>query len=428
MPIGVWSTSSTRSICSPAVDRRSSRAARRRSCVALRGDQRAAGWRSSTSRASVRLAASPTRRSRRSSRPSGMRDVDVLQVVQASRPSTSMRGVPLVDRAARLQRMPQRLREEAAGDRVRDAHRARRPCPARRPGRRSLPAPGPRSITWSARRIVSSSCSTTTSVLPLRLELARACRAGCGCRADAGRWSARRGCSTRRAGSSRAARRAGCAAPRRPRASAPSGRARGSRARPRSRKPSRDASSARMSRAISASRPVQLERRRRSARSRSIGSARQLGDRSGRASARRAPRGSAAGRRTPGRRSSTSSHSIHESSTWSSAPVCSRSSTSRPRRSSGRCRSSAAHQPCFELNENSRGSSSGKLRPHERAGALGRERPATSRLASQPPSATTCTHALADLERAARARSRSSLLVRAASPRRRRPAARWCAP
>ncbi len=57
----------------------------------------------------------------------------------------------------------------------------------------------------------------------------RACRAGCGCRAGAGRWSARRGCSTRRAGWSRAARRAGCAAPRRRRASAPSGRARGSR-------------------------------------------------------------------------------------------------------------------------------------------------------------------------------------------------------
>ena len=30
-----------------------------------------------------------------------------------------------------------------------------------------LPAPGPRSITCSARRMVSSSCSTTTSVLPL---------------------------------------------------------------------------------------------------------------------------------------------------------------------------------------------------------------------------------------------------------------------
>ena len=35
----------------------------------------------------------------------------------------------------------------------------------------SLPAPGPRSMTCSARRMVSSSCSTTTSVLPFASQL-----------------------------------------------------------------------------------------------------------------------------------------------------------------------------------------------------------------------------------------------------------------
>ena len=72
---------------------------------------------------------------------------------------------------------------------------------------------------------------------------------------DGGRWWARRGCRTRRAGWSRAAPRAGCAAPRRPRAWAPRDRAR-DRTRPTSRRKARRlASSATMSRAISASRP-----------------------------------------------------------------------------------------------------------------------------------------------------------------------------
>ena len=39
------------------------------------------------------------------------------------------------------------------------------PCATSLPPR--FPAPGPMSMMWSARRIVSSSCSTTTSVLPL---------------------------------------------------------------------------------------------------------------------------------------------------------------------------------------------------------------------------------------------------------------------
>ena len=57
------------------------------------------------------------------------------------------------------------------------------PWPIKRPPR--LPALGPMSMMWSARRIVSSSCSTTTKVLPLLLSkckafnkiwLSRACR------------------------------------------------------------------------------------------------------------------------------------------------------------------------------------------------------------------------------------------------------------
>ena len=46
------------------------------------------------------------------------------------------------------------------------------PCATSRPPR--LPAPGPMSMMWSARRIVSSSCSTTTSVLPLSPSLCSA--------------------------------------------------------------------------------------------------------------------------------------------------------------------------------------------------------------------------------------------------------------
>ena len=50
--------------------------------------------------------------------------------------------------------------------------RPRVPCATTRPPR--LPAPGPMSMMWSARRIVSSSCSTTTSVLPLSPSLCSA--------------------------------------------------------------------------------------------------------------------------------------------------------------------------------------------------------------------------------------------------------------
>ena len=56
--------------------------------------------------------------------------------------------------------------EELAGERL--GHRVRPPprCPARRRSPPCSPAPGPRSTSWSAARIVCSSCSTTITVLP----------------------------------------------------------------------------------------------------------------------------------------------------------------------------------------------------------------------------------------------------------------------
>ena len=150
--------------------------------------------------------------------------------------------------------MLQRLAQEPARERLWDAAFNSSAVPSATMYPPSRPAPGPRSMTCSARRIVSSSCSTTTTRVALARSGARACRATSSCRADAGRWSARRGCSRRRAGSSRAARPAGCVALRRRSASARRGRATGSQPdlleerQPRS-------SSARMSRAISPSRP-----------------------------------------------------------------------------------------------------------------------------------------------------------------------------
>ena len=78
------------------------------------------------------------------------------------------------------------------------------------------PAPGPMSMTRSAERIVSSSCSTTRTVLPM----SRSCwsvRMSRGCRAGAGRWSARRGRSSTPTSRCRPGSPGGCAGPRRPR-------------------------------------------------------------------------------------------------------------------------------------------------------------------------------------------------------------------
>src|SRR5262245_55511806 len=62
-----------------------------------------------------------------------------------------------------------------------------------------------------------------------------------------------------------------------------------------------------------------------------------------------------------GHASSTSSHSSHESSTWSSVPLFSRSSSQSMSLSLNPVPKQVSHHPCFELKENKRGSSSGKL-------------------------------------------------------------------
>ena len=92
----------------------------------------------STSRASVDLARA---RHAGDDRQPAERDahVDVLRGCAGSRRRSRARGVAPVDRAARLQRMLQRLREKAAGDRMRDCASAPRPCPARRLRRRACP-------------------------------------------------------------------------------------------------------------------------------------------------------------------------------------------------------------------------------------------------------------------------------------------------
>jgi hypothetical protein len=95
-----------------------------------------------------------------------------------------------------------------------------------------MPAPGPRSMMRSARSMTTSSCSTTSTVLPLARSEPGASRSAGRCRGRAGRWRVRRARRARRKGSSRAGPRGGCAGPRRRRASRWGGRARGSRGRP----------------------------------------------------------------------------------------------------------------------------------------------------------------------------------------------------
>jgi hypothetical protein len=80
------------------------------------------------------------------------------------------------------------------------------------------PAPGPRSTTQSAARMVSSSCSTTSTVLP-RSRSCFSVPAAARCRAGAGRSTARPGCRARPPAGCRSAWPGGSAAPRRRRAS-----------------------------------------------------------------------------------------------------------------------------------------------------------------------------------------------------------------
>ena len=119
-------------------------------------------------------------------------------------------------------------------------------CPGRSRGRRARRRPGPRSIdvVGGADRllVVLDDDHGVAEIAQPR----RASPAACGCRAGAGRSTARRARRARRSGSRRSASPAGCAALRRPTASRRCGRASGSRRRRRRRKRRRSRISRRM--------------------------------------------------------------------------------------------------------------------------------------------------------------------------------------
>ena len=334
MPIGVWSTSSTRSTPSSPSSVRQPASGR----LAPRGPRRAA--RSIVVQHVARERRLARARDAGDARPGGRAEC-------ARRCSCRLCSVapPMLDRgrvarstgAARRSGCRSGCARKRPVTESRIAPSARPPCPRRRRAPPRMPAPGPRSMTWSARRMVSSSCSTTTSVLPLRLELRERVEQDRGCRAGAGRWSARRGCSTRRAGWSRAARRGGCAAPRRRRASAPSGRAqvaeadlaRGSRGGPRARRAGRARSRprGRSSFSLSKKRCGRVDRR---------GASSSAIERSAEA---HAPARSGSGARPSHAAQASSPRPLDQQSCHQiSSPVC---FLVEARRAAGRCRSSA---------------------------------------------------------------------------------------
>ncbi len=142
MPIGVWSTSSTRSTC-PALDPlqpRGSPAWRSRCCTRRAGSQQHVARERGLARAA-------TRRSRPQA-PERQAQVDVLQVVQVA-PMTSSAGAARAHRRGAAAAGGAAVREEAAGERVGQSPSGPRPCPAATTRPPRLPAPGPRSMTWS---------------------------------------------------------------------------------------------------------------------------------------------------------------------------------------------------------------------------------------------------------------------------------------
>ena len=178
--------------CSPAVDRARSRchvagASRRGRLVALH--TMACTLASSTSRASVDLPEplTPVTATRRCS---GTSTVDVAAGCAGRAPRSSSQSRAPGSAAAPARRGCSGCFSGVRAGSGRSPNRRAPPrsadaCPraTSRPPR--LPAPGPMSMMWSARRIVSSSCSTTTSVLPLspslcsassRIWLSRGCR------------------------------------------------------------------------------------------------------------------------------------------------------------------------------------------------------------------------------------------------------------
>ena len=342
----------------PAVDARGSRA----SCGVLRrallGRPLRAGWRTAR-RARACDLPEPDTPVTTTSRPSGTRTSTLRRLCSVAPSSVERR---------RASRRPARrgcsgccsgLREEAAGDRLRRCACSSLAVPCGDDVAAALARAGAEvdDVVGAADRVLV--VLDHDQRVALVAELLQRVEQDAGCRAGAGRWSARRARSTRPAGSSRAAPRAGCAAPRRPTASAPRGRAPGSPGRPRSRKrePRRRSRRAR-SRAISASRPfsVELVEERCAVVDRQR---RELGDRAARGSARASATGFS---RWPSQAAQASPRPRTTRSTRSPRRVCSRR---RSRRSARPVPKQASHQPCLELNENSRGSSSGKLRPQD---------------------------------------------------------------
>ena len=235
MPMGVWSTSSTRSICSAPCNRRAEQ--RLAATCASRGKRARAAPDAARRSASVDLPEpeTPVRAIRRPSGSSTSRSSQVVQRralhAQHGRGTRAARA----PRARRgMSRVPQWLAQAAAGDRVGLAHQicATVPLPTTRPPR------------CRRRAQVEHMIGATDGFLVVLhhhqrvaapAQLAQAHRAAGGCRADAGRWWARPAHSRRRAGSSPAARPAAGAASRRRRAWAPRDPAPGRRA-PRARR------------------------------------------------------------------------------------------------------------------------------------------------------------------------------------------------
>ena len=164
-------------------------------------------------------------------RPSGKRDVDVLQVVLARAPRRSAtRRFPLRRRFGtgdRLRRRAGTAGDRAGGCSISSSQRARSaisspPC---------SPAPGPMSIIQSAdadRLLVVLDHDQRVAQVAQPHERRDQPGVVALVQADA---TARPGCRARPSGSSRSASPAGCAAPRRPRACRSPGRGSGSRAR-----------------------------------------------------------------------------------------------------------------------------------------------------------------------------------------------------
>ena len=157
-PIGLWSMSMTLSMCSKPGDAR----------VRAGNDARAIEMARERAMQDVldqrRLARARHARHRDEQSERDL-DVEIPQVVLASRPRCGACGALPADGACDGMAIfisPRRyLPVIDAGFRMISST-----VPSAITSPPCLPAPGPRSITWSAARIVSSSCSTTITVLP----------------------------------------------------------------------------------------------------------------------------------------------------------------------------------------------------------------------------------------------------------------------